>query len=246
MGLLSFSFAIALALVHLMIGRLGQLGRRPRRIWLSGAAGVAVAYVFLHILPDLAEHQFTVAERFDIDPRLAEVLAFAVSLAGLTIFYGLERLATWSRFKPRLNERDDRIATAVFWAHIGAFALYNVLIGYLLVHPDTPGLAPTVLFFVAMSLHFVTNDVALRDHHKLRYDTLGRWLVAGAVLAGWLLGVTARLPELEVGLLFAFLAGGVVLNVMKEELPAEREGRFLPFLIGVAGYSSVLVLIELA
>ena len=41
--------------------------------------------------------------------------------------------------------------------------------------------------------------------------------------------------------LFAFLAGGVVLNVMKEELPEERQSRFGAFLLGVAGYGGVLL-----
>ena len=35
--------------------------------------------------------------------------------------------------------------------------------------------------------------------------------------------------------LFTFLAGGVVLNVLKEELPEYRESRFCAFAAGIAG-----------
>ena len=38
--------------------------------------------------------------------------------------------------------------------------------------------------------------------------------------------------------LFAFLAGGVVLNVLKKELPEERESRFLLFALGLAAYAA--------
>ena len=43
--------------------------------------------------------------------------------------------------------------------------------------------------------------------------------------------------------LFALLAGGVVLNVMKEELPEERKSRFGAFLLGVVLYGGLLALI---
>ena len=43
--------------------------------------------------------------------------------------------------------------------------------------------------------------------------------------------------------LSSFLAGGIVLNVLKEELPEDRDSSFLPFALGVAGYGALLVLI---
>ena len=42
-------------------------------------------------------------------------------------------------------------------------------------------------------------------------------------------------------MLFAFQAGGVVMNVLKEELPEERESRFWAFALGAALYSAVLL-----
>jgi zinc transporter ZupT len=72
---------------------------------------------------------------------------------------------------------------------------------------------------------------------------VARWILAGAVLGGWALGVAVELPEEAIAVLFAFLAGGIVLNVLKEELPEERESRFLPFLLGSAGYAALLLAI---
>lgn len=239
--LLSAPLALALAAIHVFVGRLRFLGSLPRSVWLSGAGGVAVAYVFLHVLPDLAAHQRTLMARWGLKPEAAEVTVFALALLGLTVFYGLERLAKTSRHRAMGQGGADQVGAGAFWLHIGSFALYNLLIGYLLVHREVPGLASLVLFFIAMAMHFVTNDFGLRDDHKARYDRIGRWVLALGVLAGWGIGTRADLPDLAVALLFAFLAGGVVLNVLKEELPEDRQSRFLPFLLGAAGYSLLLV-----
>lgn len=94
---------------------------------------------------------------------------------------------------------------------------------------------------MATALHFVTSDYGLREDHKHRYDRKGRWMTAAAVLAGWVLGAVTEVPQVVVGLLFAFLAGGVVLNVLKEELPEERQSNFGAFAFGTAGYALILL-----
>ena len=43
--------------IHLFIGRLKWLDVLSRHRWLSFSGGVAVSYVFLHVLPDLGLHQ---------------------------------------------------------------------------------------------------------------------------------------------------------------------------------------------
>jgi hypothetical protein len=69
----------------------------------------------------------------------------------------------------------------------------------------------------------------------------GRWILAAAPLLGWLVGVLVELPPIATSALFAFLAGGVVLNVLKEELPEDRESRFWAFAAGTAGYALLLL-----
>lgn len=92
-----------------------------------------------------------------------------------------------------------------------------------------------------MALHFLVNDYGLRQDHKDTYKRIGRWVLAAAVVAGWALGLAVEIHRAGLSVLFAFLAGGVVLNVLKEELPAERQSRFLPFALGAA-FSAALLL----
>lgn len=231
--------ALGLALVHLYGGKLRFLEGTPRSIWLSVAGGVSVAYVFVHLLPEVGEAQEVLAEALGSTLGFLENHGFLIALVGLVIFYGLERAAKASQ-KRRGGEAHGT-SVGVFWLHIVSFSLYNLLIGYLLVRRPEQGILALVLFFVAIALHFVVNDYGLREHHKAAYTRTGRWILAVAVLLGWLVALLAEIPEAALGVLLAFLAGGVVLNVLKEELPSERESRFWPFALGVVAYAALLL-----
>ncbi|SNZ05052.1 hypothetical protein SAMN06269185_0760 [Natronoarchaeum philippinense] len=228
--------AIALAAAHVGARRLRVSAAIPRSAWLSVAGGAAVAYVFVHILPELSAGQATLEGTIGF----LEHHAYLVALVGFGTFYGVERLAVIGQDRARLADFGDE---SIFWIHITAFAGYNALIGYLLVHRETPSTLSLVLFAVAMGLHFLVNDYGLRRHHEDAYDRRGRWVLALAVLVGWAIGLAVDVPEAAVATLFAFLAGSVILNVIKEELPAERDGRFWAFAVGATAYSAVLLVV---
>ena len=239
MLLLSALLAATLGAIHLLSPRMRFLDVVPRSRWLSLAGGIAVSYVFLHILPELSSHQRVFAAELGLSGRAAETWVYLLALLGLAGFYGLERLA--KRRAPAPAGGMLRKGASVFWLHIGSFAIYNVLIGYLLLHREEAGIAPLLMYFTAMALHFLTNDFGLRQDHRARYDHKGRWVLSAAPLLGWVLGISLTVPPVAVGFLFAFLAGGVVLNVLKEELPEERQSRFPPFALGVAAYAALLI-----
>ncbi len=67
-------------------------------------------------------------------------------------------------------------------------------------------------------------------------------MLAAAVLAGWwAAGLLFEVSEAALAVLFAFLAGGVIMNVLKEELPEERESRFWAFVLGAGLYTAILL-----
>ena len=230
--MLPLLIAVGLAIVHLLGGKLRFLDITPRSIWLSGAGGASVAYVFLHILPDLAHAQnsFSAAGEGWLSEIERHVWLFA--LAGLSLFYGLERLVRRSRAPAGRH---------VFWLHIGSFAVYNLVFGYLLRTRDHLEAQELILFGLAIGFHFLVNDFGLRQDHRAAYDHVARWVLAGAVIAGSLVGSVVRVNELGVEALYAVLAGGIILNVLKEELPEDRESRFGAFAAGAALYGALLM-----
>lgn len=42
----------------------------------------------------------------------------------------------------------------------------------------------------------------------------------------------------------AFIAGGIILNVLKEELPPARESRYWTFALGATAYGTLLVILS--
>lgn len=239
-SLLTLATVVLFALVHVFGAKLSFLSGLPRSVWLSGAGGVSVAYVFVHLLPELAEHQESINEGTEATSGLLSAIethAYVIALIGLALFYGVERYA-----RSAAGERGTATPMPVFWTHLGAFALYNVLIGYLLLHREGADLRGLVIYAVAMSLHFVVNDHGLREQHGHTYHRYGRWVLAVAPVAGAAVGFMTTLSPLLLSALFALLAGGVILNVLKEELPEDRQSRFLPFAVGAALYSALLLL----
>lgn len=238
-----------LVLVHVVTPFLRFLEGSPRSAWLSIAGGVSVAYVFVHLLPELAagEEQLGRAAR---DTTFAEHHVYLIALLGLAVFYGLDRLAKTSRSRrqgaPLRGGRGAEAAAAgtgpaVFWIHMGSFAVYNALIGYLLLHREVMTLGALAFFTVAMALHFVVTDYGLNKDHKAPYRRVGRWVLVAAVAAGFVVGAETEISGAAIAVLTAFLAGGVILNVLKEEVPSERQSRFWAFSAGMAGYAALLL-----
>lgn len=261
--LAALAAAVVLALVHVATPALRFLDGTPRSVWLSVAGGVSVAYVFVHLLPELAEGERQLSEALgggaegEVIPGLgfAERHVYLVALVGLATFYGLERLAQSSRSRttgqavaPGRASADaeggaESTSAGVFWVHMASFAVYNALVGYLLLDGERETASTLAPFAIAMALHFVVTDYGLNEHHQARYRRVGRWVLAAAVFVGLGVATAAELPQAAIAVLVAFLGGGVILNVLKEEVPSERQSRFWAFAAGMAGYAVLLLAI---
>ncbi|HWG93255.1 MAG TPA: hypothetical protein VNU66_03380 [Mycobacteriales bacterium] len=239
--LLALGSALVLAALHLAAPRIRSLPLVPEHVTTSFAGGLAVSYVFLHLLPELAEGNARVRELLGEEGArspLEGLEIFLVALLGFTVFYGLERLAE----RHRRQQDDGRPPAGVFRLHLASFALYNAVIGYTLPLDWRASTAFAVLFTVAIGLHFVLSDRGLEEHYGERFD---RWpprlLLAGALLVGWgLAALAAPTSGLVVSLLTAFLAGSILLNVFKEEIPSARRSHFGWFAAGLALYALLL------
>lgn len=233
--------AIALAVLHVVAGRLGGFRHVPRSRALSVGSGVSVAYVFVHLLPEVAATQRELAELTSGALAYVERHAWVVALLGLTAMYGLEGAARGGPGDAAADDVEPARRDPVGWVRILSYTAYNAVIGFLLVERAEEGLEALAWFAVAMGVHFLVNDHALEQDHGALYRRRGRWIVAAGVLVGWLVAVTVPVSQVAVGVFTALLGGGVVLNVLKEELPRERESSFVAFCGGAAAYTVLLL-----
>ena len=237
--------AVALAVAHLAAPALRRQRLISEKALSSLAGGVSVAYVFLHLLPELAEGNEGVGEALKdvVEPTpLLDLAIFAVALAGFTVLYGLERLA-----RRRGEHSGDPAVGSLFALHLGTFALYNALILYTMPLRLRTGVDFALMFVAAMALHFVLTDRGLSEHYPRRFRSYGRPILVGALLAGWVgAAVAAPVSTVSVSLLTALLGGFVLLNVFKEEIPEDRDSRFPWFLGGVVSYGALLAVVTAA
>ena len=204
------------------------------RAWLSFSGGMAVGYVFLHLLPELAAEQAILAEKWG-QAAIAGYAIYFTALVGLTLFFAVERICS-------IIQRTGRHGTAEVVLHYGSFAVFNAVIGYVSIQRAELGTGILLLFFGAIGPHILLNTHGLQDAHKENMR-IGRWTLSLALLVGWCLGALIQLPATAQSFLFAFLSGGIILNALKEELPAENESRLWAFLIGVVVYGAIIFLI---
>ncbi len=205
------------------------------RAFVSFAGGVAVAYVFLHMLPDLVEYNQPIGRflltRAWLTPY-TELLIYIVALFGFLIYYGLDCVA---------ERREDGL---VYRLHLFMFCLYNFLITYTMSLRALSSVTATALFTFAMALHFVLTDRKFSRFYPIRFNHRGRFILILALLLGWLCSVIFDPTNVIVAaFMLAFLSGSILLNVFREELPA-TEGTNFYWFSGGACLIAVLLLFQ--
>lgn len=235
-GLLSAAVATAvLALLHVLVPPLRRrIGSMAEGVVASIGGGIASAYVFVHLLPELARGNAEMAEVLGEHVEvtaLGEVLLFLVAFAGFLLLYGLDHWAERSGGE-----------TGVFAVHLGVFAVYNAVITYALPTRFRVGAGGAVLFVVAMAVHFVLSDRGLAEHYGERFARTGRTVLVGALVVGYLLAwAFAPTSTTVVTTMLALLGGFVLYNVFADELPGDRRLRFPVFAGSATAYAAVLV-----
>jgi hypothetical protein len=209
---------------------------RDRRSLISFSSGIATAYVFVHVMPELASMRREFAESASMPLRYGGIAIYLVAMIGFLLYYGLDRLHR--HLQEGENEADRVLA---FQLHLGGFAAYVFLMGYLLVNNLRDTATATLLFALAISVHFLGIDHSLREQHSMKYERFGRYLLAAMALAGYTVGHLLEFGALVLALAVAFVSGAIIMNSMIAELPPEKDGRFMPFMAGGMLYGLVLV-----
>jgi hypothetical protein len=198
--------------------------------WQALSAGVAVAYVFINVIPELEEHRAVVAGTAMAVILGIEKKVYLWALTGFIAFAALSRL--------RFVQGASR---TVYWGAMTGWGVYMLLIGYLLLHREDPSMLSLWMFAFAMGLHIFMLDTQLAEHHPGGYEPWGRCLLLSCLLLGWAMGVVDALPDSLTSRLFALVAGGVIITSAHEEIAVEKSGRFWWFACGAAVYASVLM-----
>ncbi len=222
---------VVFGLVHLLAQKTRLLDVITHGRFLSVCGGVAISYVFVDMLPKLAENDIIIQKLLSGIFPYFERHIYVMALAGFLFFFSVNRSRTL------LTE------TTSFYFSLASYAFFNFLVAYAVADQNNPEVKPLALFTFAIALHYFTNDYALAKAHGEAYGTKEKWLLILSLLAGWCVGVLFVLSEAAVALLSAFIGGGVILNVTRHELPDDNPHSLGAFLLSALLYTTILLLI---
>lgn len=211
-----------------------------KRSALSFGAGISIAYVFVHVLPELHDARVDVVKAIGDGPLPFEGrVIYFLALLGFLAFYGLDHLRNRLREEGDEEGRED----ASFRLHIAGFSAYVGLLSYLLVRDPFETTLLIALYAFTIAVHLLGVDHSLRLEHGTAYEKTGRFVLAGVAVLGWVGGLLVALSPLVTAALVAIISGAIIVNSAIMELPREKDGRFLPFMLGGLVYGGVLMLL---
>jgi hypothetical protein len=231
-SIFSFMSVTLFALVHLFADKVRRWDLTGQKQFLSVGSGVAIAYVFLDLLPKLSKNDAVIRNYLrEIFPYF-ERHVYLVALFGFLLFFIVDRSQKF------LNRQ-----STYFYLSLSSYALFNFLVGYAVVDKRNPEIQPLLLFTFAIALHYFMNDHSLTEAHGKKYQDLGRWILIACLYLGWLAGFWLQLAPSAVAIVSAFIGGGVIMNVTRHELPNETSYSLITFLIATAVYAMILLFI---
>ncbi len=240
----TLAVALLFAAIFLFGGRAAEVsGRLHHRRLLSFAAGVSVAYTFVHVLPAL--HMIREFQKRSLTESmvLPEHGVYLWTMVGFLVYFGLERMVGTQPAAQAPGAHPGSLVPQGIWLELGGYALYTFLLAYMMVWTGKDGLT-LGLFALAMGMHLFTIASNLSSHCREAYHPRGALLLSAASLAGWGAAVTLEIPVAWVLNLVAFVMGGVVVNAVIAELPREKEGSYVGFVIGSASYTALLLVLS--
>ncbi len=219
--------------------------RSHRRKVLSFGAGVTIAYVFVHLLPELeAVRVALVRTGAHLSLPFPPLRVYLAALGGFMLFYGLEHLVAWKRKPAGSEDNDTGESRPGRLIHVAGFLLYVWLAGYLAVRSFEEGRTPITLYTVALGLHVLSLDFSFSREYGAWYRRSVRYLFAAAPVAGWAAGIFIGFGQAFTAALLGFLSGGIIMNAIVSELPKEKEGRLLAFFLGGFFYTALLIVLS--
>lgn len=228
---IAFFSILVLASVHFFSPKMKSIDHLTHGKFLSIGGGIAVAYVFVDLLPKLSKSDEIIRNYLLGFFPYFERHVYVLALCGFLFFFVVDRS---KRFVWK---------NAAFWLSLASYALFNFFVGYAIAFKDDPSIQPLALFTFAMTLHYFTNDYSLIEEDALIFDSYGKWILIASLVFGWTIGNLYTMSDAAVALINAFIAGGVIMNVTRHELPAGKPNSSETFLLGAALYTALLLFI---
>ena len=223
-----FVALLVLAAIHLFANRADVLGWIWKKNFLSFAAGVSFAYVFVNLLPELEKGQYVLKRSFDNILPYLDRHTYVIALLGVLFYYGL-------------HNNSKRCCSRNFWISFSGYMLFNFFVGASLTDSNNPEIQPLFLFTIAMGMHYFIADHNSNEENGILYNQKGRWFLVLALFLGYIVGYLTSIPDTVIAVAVSFISGGVLLNVFRYELPKREQVGYYFFLTGSLVFTLIIL-----
>jgi zinc transporter ZupT len=225
-SVLAVVFGVFLGVVHFFSERIRSPRGRTRYRIVSLAAGVSIAYLFLHLLP----------ETYEAAVHLRQWV-FIFLLLGFSAFHLVEKL---------IYQHADRakLAWELKEVHSIAFFAYHFIVGVALEDKIRAGVLDGVLFLVPITLHAYLSTASLSGiHGEIRERLATKVVLCLATLLGVIFAMLFRVPVMVGNILVSLIAGVLLYIIVREFLPEKERGEPAFFVIGLGAFVAVSLLL---
>ena len=236
-GLVTITGLCLLAGVHILCGKQSWWRFFEVHGWISFSAGASVAYVFIHVFPEISilQQQLNSTPNHHYNGQFFSQPLYLTALAGLCLPYLLDTLEL--NYVENQSKHHRRVHYGIFAKKTGLYIFYNAMLAYMIVRRHGEGVLNMKLIVVALSLHFIVINANFIELYETLFIKYTRWFAALGLLVGAIIGATLNLSGYILPYLFALIGGMITYIALKEELPKTRHRAPFHFLSGVALYA---------
>lgn len=219
--MLSLILAGILSLADYITENIFSKKLRKNHKLISFAAGVAISYIILRLLPEISSYSL-------IDGR--RLFLFAL--------LGFVSLNLIEQYIYRETIKEGHALDYHKSMHVIYFFIYNFFIGIVLVNFALKGLAQVLLFFIPFLLYIIVEILPQEFEFRNRNFKIFYSL---APLFGAIIGINSvEFIGSIFGELVSFITGTLLYIVIREALPSDKAEKPLYFIIGILSYALII------
>ena len=232
-----------MALGHILIWKVQSYSVTRTQRWLSFGAGASVAYVFVHVLPEIGIFQQKLMGYAGHNPHggfLSNHLYLA-ALGGIFLLYFLDFLENRFEYKESHTLTKNTHFTRVSFIKLLLYFLYNVLVAYMITQRPGDGIINLILITFGLTLHFIVFNLRIAELYGELYHKYICWIISAGLILGWVVGITVNIPLVIEVTLFSVIGGIITYIALKVECSHTENRAPFHFMAGVLLYTLIIL-----
>jgi len=235
-----------MAIAHIASSKVKLINILKTHGWISFGAGASIAYVFVHVLPEIGIFQNQITGHTGGHHQPVSFISqplYLVTLGGLCFVYLLDTIEARFYIETFKARQRHKYHIHLFSTRTFLYLLYNVMIAFIITQRPGEGLINIMLITIALMLHFIVLNASFQETYEELQDRFIRWFATSGLLIGWLLGIMIEVPVSITATIFSLIGGMITYVALKSELPQTKHKAPFHFLAGAFLYACIALAI---